>query len=143
MVGSGTPPGAISCSRTLPRAATRIVTWIAPSISGLCGSVVTEPVHVPARPFSRSNAVGAPRFVELASCPSEPSSARAGRPGASSPAQRTMARHLTRYTLGALPRSNIHSPGSNAAGQGITDAVAVDARPTPSLREHEDGKTLR
>ena len=56
MVGSGTPPGAISCMRRLPCEATRMVTWMEPSRSGFFGSVVTVPVQVPARPFKASNA---------------------------------------------------------------------------------------
>src|SRR5438552_3546721 len=55
MVGSGIPPGAISCTRRLPPEATLIVTWMGPSRSGSGGSVVTAPVHVPARPFKAPN----------------------------------------------------------------------------------------
>src|ERR1700730_18469571 len=78
MVGSGTPPGAISCTKTFPREATRIVTWMAPSISGLRGSVVTRPVHVPASLFNAPNEICASDVVEgFASCPREESCAKA------------------------------------------------------------------
>src|SRR5215467_11432575 len=69
MVGSGTPPGAISCTRRFPREAIRIVAWMGPSISGLGGSVVTEPVHVPARLFKAANETSASDFAGIASCP--------------------------------------------------------------------------
>src|SRR5262245_57989631 len=45
---------------------------MAPSISGLRGSVVTRPVHVPDSLFNASNEIRASDVVEgLASCPSE------------------------------------------------------------------------
>src|SRR5690242_8484212 len=99
MVGSGTPPGAISCSRRLPRDATRIVTRIGPSISGLCGSVVTAPLQVPARPFKTPKEAGASSFGEMESCPDEEPRARVGPHCASSPIHNTIARNLTRHLL--------------------------------------------
>src|SRR5215475_3048416 len=71
MVGTGTQPSAISCTRALPREATRIVTWTGPLISGLGGSVVTAPVHTPARLFKASNEICASGFAGLAPCVAE------------------------------------------------------------------------
>src|SRR5436309_4637674 len=78
MVGSGIPPGAISCTRRFPREATLIVTWMDPSRSGLGGSVVTAPVHVPARPFKAPNETWASDFAGMGSCDEEGFCARAG-----------------------------------------------------------------
>src|SRR6267378_5197046 len=81
MVGSGIPPGAISCTRRFPPEATLIVAWIGPSSSDLCGSVVTAPVHVPARLLKTPNEIWA------FDCDDEGCSARAGLHGDSTQMQ--------------------------------------------------------
>src|SRR5579864_7105215 len=57
LVGSSTAPASsISCTSALPRDVTRMVTWVGLLlfISGMGGTTLTGPSHLPARVFSSS-----------------------------------------------------------------------------------------
>ncbi len=84
------------------------MTWMGPSMSGLGGSVVTRPVHVPARLFKAPNEICTSDVAGIAFCPGEVFYAKVRRHGDSTPIQSTNGSDFTAGSaqLGTTPHGS-------------------------------------